>query len=445
MITYILLLLIQIMIIFATIKYTSIINYFNKLIVMALNNVIIGDPTGNEPEPPKTPSEPNKDTTQLNGNPDTTTIDNNQTNSEPNPATEEPTNITIGDTTLEEGMEIETPDGAFTYKDGNLVDKDGNVFKENKDIKDYIAQFNSSTEPEAFNLSSLQSLLAVDVTDDNGKPIEFTDDETGRKAYIDKVIELKREEASKIALDTFFENNPIVKQFTDFVTAGGDVRYFGQMPDRTGIQFDENNEKQHEAIIKAAWQEFGKHGNVEGYIKYLKDSGGLADAAKEDLKALQDKDNAYKQDIATRAEQARRQEQEDLNNYWKAINDKVNSGIISGYKIPEVITKEVDGKKLNYTRKDFIDYISKVDPQTRQTGYQKDLAALSDDEAMNRELLDAWMHFTGGTYQDIIKMAVKSEEVKRLKLMAKTAKNPSGAIHFNKPKDSKVNSNDIIL
>lgn len=416
---------------------------------MAFDDILIGDKTGNEPAPANNPAvnpnNPKADETHLNVNPDSTNLENNPPEPETTPPLEETSNITIGDTTLEEGTEIETPDGVFTYKDGNLVDKDGKVFKEAKDVKDYVGQFNSNNEPDAFNLASLQSLFDVDVVDDNGKAIEFTDDETGRKAYIDKVIELKQAESRQAAIDTFFENNPVVKQFTDFVAAGGDIRYFGQMPDRTGIQFDENNEKQHEAIIRAAWQEFGKRGNVEGYIKYLKDGGGLADAARDDLKALQDKDAAYKQDIAARAEQARRQEQEDLNNYWKAINDKVNSGIISGYKIPEIITKEVDGKKLNYTRKDFFDYISKIDPQTRQTGYQRDLAALSDDEAMNRELLDAWMHFTGGTYQDIINMAVKSEEVKRLKLTAKAAKNPSGAIHITKPGNSKVNSKDIIL
>ena len=64
---------------------------------------------------------------------------------------------------------------------------------------------------------------------------------------------------------------------------------------------------------------------------------------------------------------------------------------------------------------------------------------------MNRELLDAWMHFTGGTYQDIINMAVKDAEVKRLKLTAKAAKNPSGAVHVTKPGNSKVKSQDIIL
>lgn len=419
---------------------------------MAFENILIGDQNEGT-SAPNTTGNSNPETnpksgesTSLDGTSDTTNLTpGGQTPPpEPTPPANESEQITVGDTVLEEGTEVETPDGTFTYKDGGLVDKDGKVFKEAKDIKDYLAQFNSN-EPESFNLASLQNLCGVDVVGDDGKPVEFTDDEVGRKAYFNKVIELKQAESRQTAIDTFFENNPIVKQFTDYIAAGGDARYFGQTPDRTGIQFDENNEKQHEAIIRAAWQEFGKRGNVDNYVKYLKDSGGLADAAKEDLQALQDKDNAYKRDIAVRAEQARKEEQEDLARYWKAINDKVTSGIISGYKIPEIITKEVDGKKLNYTRKDFFDYISKVDPQTRQTGYQKDLAALSDDEAMNRELLDAWMHFTGGTYKDIIDMAVKNEEVKRLKLTAKAAKNPSGAVHFTKPTNNKVNSKDIIL
>ena len=49
----------------------------------------------------------------------------------------------IGETELTDGMEIETSDGVLKFKDGNLVNDKGEVFKKADEIKDYLAQFNS--------------------------------------------------------------------------------------------------------------------------------------------------------------------------------------------------------------------------------------------------------------------------------------------------------------
>lgn len=405
------------------------------------NNILIGD----QIESPKT-QETKSDTTPLDGNHDQTLIDNDppiEPNNPPAPPVE-PETIMIGDTELTEGMEIETSDGVLTYKDGNLVNDKGEVFKNATEIKDYISQFNSETVNDAFNVAALQNLFGVEVTDEDGKSMEFTDDEAGRSAYVNKVIELKQKEATDVALNTFFTKNPLVKQFNDFITAGGDPSKFGQIPDRTNIEFDPENINQHKAIIRANWNENGNRGDVEKYIKYLEDSGSLADTAKAELDAIKERDNANKRAIEERAREARIQEQQEIQAYYNKLNSKIDSGLIAGYKIPETITREVDGQKIALSRKDFFDFITRVNPQTNRTAYQQSLEDMDEDDYMNRELLDAYLHFSGGTYQDLIKMAVKEEEVKRLKLTAKTAKTP-GTIKINKPSGSKVERKDIIL
>lgn len=409
-------------------------------------NVLIGDQTEPVQTPPANPQ--NEETTNIDGSkPDTTNLDNNlnnlPTNLPANPPAE-PETIMVGETELTDGMEIETSDGVLVYKDGNLVNNKGEVFKKAEEIKDYLAQFNSDNTNDSLTVAALQSILRVDVTDEDGKPMEFTDDESGRTAYVNKVIELKQKEASDIALNTFFANNPLVKQFNDYVTAGGDPKNFGQIPDRTGIQFDPENANQHKAIIRASWAENNNHGDVEKYIKYLEDSGSLADTAKVELEAIKERDEANKKSIAEQAERARRQELEELNAYYNKVNSKIEGGLIGGFKIPDTITKEVNGQKIALGKKDFYDYVTRINPQTHLTKYQQDLDDMDEDDFMNRELLDAYLHFCGGTYQDLIKMAVKDEEVKRLKLTAKTARTP-GTVKINKPSGSKVERKDIIL
>lgn len=409
-----------------------------------LSNVLIGDNDVNNP-----PIKNQDDTTNIDGHKEeTTNIDNNPpANEQPaNPPANPPANepISIDGTELTEGMEIETPDGVLIYKNGTLVNDKGEVFKNADEVKDYISQFNSDEGNDNLNLASLQSILGVEITGEDGKAVEFTDDKAGIDSYVNKVFELKQKEAEDVAMNTFFANNPMVKQFHDFITAGGNPAQFAQIPDRSNIQFNPEDGNQHKAIIRVAWNDNNNRGDVEKYIKYLEDSGSLADVAKEELEAIKQRDAEYKKEIEKRAEEVRREEQESLTKYWNTIYSKIDSGMIAGYKIPESIVKEVDGQKIALTRKDFFNYLNRIDPNTRMSQYQMDLNNMSEDDYMNRELLDAYLHFSGGTYQDLIKMAVKDEEVKRLKLTTKQARTP-GTIKVNKPQGNKVAHKDIIL
>ena len=384
-------------------------------------------------------NEKNDDNNNNNNN------DNNNNNNNSNDGANQ--NDNNNESGLEEGQEVELEDGTiYTVKDGNLVDKDGNIFKEAKDVKAFLDSFsNANDAPTEFNLAALQQALGVDVKDDKGNAVEFTDDEAGRASYVKEVMELTRREAETIALNTFFQNNPIVKNFVDYVTVNnGDYRGFGEVPDRTGIEFNPDNAEQHKAIIRVAWAEFNKRGDVEKYIKYLEDSGALADTAKEDLAAIQEQDRAYKENLTEQAEQARKEQEAELNAYWNDVYKAIDSKVIGGYRIPDAFTVERNGQKINLTPKDFFDYVNKTDKQTGLTAYQRDLANMTQEQQISRELLDAWRMFTGSDYDALVNMKVKENEVKRLKLVAKQAKT-SGTVKIHKPSGNKVNRSDILL
>ena len=397
-----------------------------------------------------------EDTTPLDGSHDKEDLtgkdgnqnlkDNNQNNegSNSNDADSSTGDLTEGDSIEFEGVTY-TVDAT-----GNLVDDKGNIFKEAKDVKSWISSMDVSNDQNDsdFDLNSIQEALGITVTDDNGNPVEFTNDAEGVKSYINSVIDLKSKDIQTATINKLFADNPLLKEFTDYVQLTGSPQGFGELPDRSGIEIDKNNINQQEAIIRMAAQEFGNKSLNENYIKYLKDSGGLYDEAKQQLAALVEKDAAMRKDIEEQAEANRQAEQVRINEYWQNVSKVIEGRIIAGYKLPESFTKEVNGQKVVYTPNDFYNYLNKAIEQDADgnivTGYQRDLSKLTDEEYLNRELLDAWLMFTGGTYKDLIDMAVKEDNVRKLKIKSKEQRTAK-SIKVIKKQGGKVNMNDIIL
>ena len=404
--------------------------------------------TGNNPDVPTN----KEDVTNLGGNDVDDITDKNS--EEPNPDnTENKDNNDDKPSTgeLNVGDQLEVDGITYTVaQNGDLVDDKGNVFKEAKDVADWLKSVNlENNEPDSsITLASIQESLGVTITDENGKPVSFTDDAAGVKAYVDSVIELRSNELQQAAINRLYSDNPLLKQFQDYVQLNGTPRGFGEIPDRSGIKLDKDNEQQLVAVIKMAAQEFGNKSLNDNYIKYLRDSGGLYDEARNQLEALVDKDKAYRKDIETKAAEQRKQEADALKNYWEKVNNIINGRVINGYKIPDSFTKEVDGKKIVITPNDFFNYLSNAnvdgDNGKKLTAYQRDLANLTDDEFMAREMLDAWLMFTGGTYKDLIDMAVKEDQVRKLVVRSKENRSAK-SVKIVKKQNGKTSIDDIIL
>lgn len=377
------------------------------------------------------------------------TEEGNGNGSENNGDGNEDGNSSTGELTVGDSVEV---DGT-TYtvaENGNLVDANGNVFKEAKDVADWLksVEVEENNQDGGLDINSIQDALGITVTDSEGKTVEFTNDAAGVKAYVNSVIDLKSNELQQAAINKLYADNPLLKQFTDYVQLNGTPRGFGEIPDRSTIQLDKDNVAQQEAIIRIAAQEFGNKSLNDNYIKYLRDGGGLYDEAKTQLQALIEKDNAYRKDIETRAAAQREAEAVNVANYWKNVNKVIDSRIIAGYKLPESFTKEVNGQKVVITPNDFYNYLSKATEQdtdgNKVTGYQRDLSNLTDEEYLNRELLDAWLMFTGGTYKDLIDMAVKEDKVRQLRVKSKEQRT-NKSVKIVKKSSGKADINDIIL
>ena len=394
----------------------------------------------------------NSDQDNNNSSPDNKDGNNNDDNNKNNNGNNNNSNGDNPSTgELNAGDQIEVDGVTYTVSEnGDVVDADGNVFKAAADVADWLktVDINDDSDSNPLSLSSIQEAVGITINDENGNPVEFTEDADGVKSYIDSVINLRSAELQQAAINRLYQDNPLLKQFQDYVQLKGTPRGFGDIPDRSGIRLDKENESQLVAVIKMAATEFGNKSLNDNYIKYLRDSGSLYDEAKTQLAALVDKDKAYRKDIEKQAAAQRQQEADELKAYWEKVNNMIKGRVINGYKIPDSFTKEIDGKKVVITPNDFFNYVSNASVEredgSKITGYQRDLAELTDEEYMAREMLDAWLMFTGGTYKDLIDMAVKENEVR--KLIVKSKQNRSAkTVKVVKKQNGKTSIDDIIF
>lgn len=386
---------------------------------------------GSKPAEPTTPTEPTQPSTPT----------------EPT----QPTELNSPTGGLEAGTVVEFEGKEYKVSDnGDIVDSEGNIFKKADEVQAWLEE-NEAVDDNSLGNASIKDIIdtiGVEVKDENGNDIDFTDDKEGLKSYFNAVIEQTRNEANKATLNKFYQDNPVVKQFVDYMTVnGGDPTGFGQIPDRSGITVDKDNEAQQEQIIRVAAAEFGNKAVSDAYIKYLKDSGGLYDEAVNQLVALQEKDKNIREQIQIDAANARKAEEDAVRAYWESVSNVISSRNIAGYKIPESFVVEENGQKVTKTPDDFYDYLYKareVDANgNKVTGYQRDLNKLTDEEILNKDLLDAWLMFSGGTYKDLVSMAIKEHEVHKLVIKAREQRS-ARTIKVTKP-TPKGNASTVIF
>ena len=357
--------------------------------------------------------------------------------------TKNPDDATANEHDLEEGTIIEDGDNKYTVdKDGNLIDDKGNIFKAKNEVAAYLKEFEveDTSNEDKIDVKSIQELVGVFVTSEDGKPVAFDNTPQGVASYIQSVIDLKRDEFAQAGVNKLFEDYPIVGDFLNYYVANGNsFEGFGELRDRSGIEVDENNVSQQEAIVREAFKEFNRRGNVDKYIQYLKDSNELFNVAKEELEALQKADNDVREANAKEALRVKAEEEKQLVEFWNGVKECIDKRQIAGYRIPETVIIERNGKQISTTPEDFFNYVYQVDDKGLSR-YENDLMKLSPAERRDEELLKAWLKYTGKGYDSLIEMAVSDKEAKKLKLTASQRKSTRGAIKITKP-DSK---NDVL-
>ena len=339
---------------------------------------------------------------------------------------------------LEEGNTVTVEDKTYTVdKDGNLVDDKGNIFKKAEEVKDWLKEFSvDETKDDEINLDNIQKALDYEITDEDGNPITYENNIEGVKAYISDVIETSKLEHYETAINTLYQKYPILQEVLNYYIANGNsLEGFTETPDRSNITIDDTNEEQQIEIIKTLWKEQGIKGDVTQYINYLKNASILTSTAKEALDTLKSIDAENKKAYEEEAERRKQESYEAEVEHWTNIKNIIDSKEIAGYKIPDSITISRNGQKISVTPNDFFNYIYRVDNENK-SAYQRDLEAEEPSKRLNDEILRAYLKFTGGSYADLVNMAINQEKVNNLKLKAKQNAN-SKSIKINRTTNTK--------
>lgn len=401
--------------------------------------------SGNTNEPIKEPTTSLDDVNQ-NNNAKEPSVLNSENNNNINPKGEEGDSSDdksdkpngdgqSDDSSLKEGSVVTVGEDSYTVDaNGNLLDKDNNIFKSSNEVAEWLAQFETVDDDEdadAINLANIQKAIGIDLSDENGNPVEFENSIEGIKSYINGVVEANREENYRTAFNSIQQQYPFIDDVINYWVANNNsLEGYNEIPDRSKIEVIPNNTAQHEAIIRQAWAESKRPGNIEDYLQYLKSSGNLEAVARDELKGLQQLDADYRERIAQQAEEVEAQQQQYIAEYWKSVQDIVQGGKIAGYDIPETITVNRDGRSIAVGRNEFFNYLYQVDGEGKSM-YQRDIEATDETAQLQDQLLRAYLMFTGGSYADLVTMADNKNKVKHLKLTAKNSKKPSVRINRN--------------
>lgn len=335
--------------------------------------------------------------------------------------------------------------GETSYKideNGNVLDTNGNIFKEAKDVNAWLDEFESIEDNgNELSIDAIKDAIGIDVTDENDKPIKFDNTIEGVKAYVDAVIESSKQEHYETAINTLYQKYPILNDVLNYYIANGNsLEGFNETPDRSNITIDDSNEEQQISIIKTAWKEQGRKGDVEGYINYLKSSGTLLATAKEELAGMQESDEERRKQVAAEAERKEAERIKELQAYWNGVHDVVKSRKIAGYQIPESIVISRNGQKISATPEDFFNYLYRID-QEGKSAYERDLEKETAESRRDDEILRAYLKFVGGNYSNLVSMAINKEKVNELRLKAKDRKQ---TVRITRPADDSTKRNGTI-
>lgn len=321
------------------------------------------------------------------------------------------------------GAEFEIDNTKYIVdNEGNLVDEQGNIFKKKDELKDYFDGLNQSDEDDKnqMNLANIIEAIGVDILDDNDQPVQFEDTPEGLARYVDAVIKTSQQEIAETAINSLYNRYPILKDVLDYYLANGNsLDGFTGREDRSSITIDENNQAQQEEIIRLAWKERGQ--NIDdAYIAYLKSSGLLLQTAEQELENIQNADKAERQRLADEARAAEQQAIEENQAYWNGVKQVIDGRKVAGYEIPQTILIQKEGKQIAVTPNDFFNYLYQID-KDGYTRYQRDIMKQTPESRRDDEILRAFLTFTGGSYANLVDMAIKEKEAIRLRSKAKEA------------------------
>lgn len=307
-------------------------------------------------------------------------------------------------------------------KDGNAIDKDGKITKTKAELDALESADELPLTDEILQKSGLQIL------DEKGQPKKYEDTPEGLLALSNDIAA----EKSKGLIKQFFDTFPDVEDFALHLQRGGNKEdYFKKQTESwSNFKLDDKDDSQLTSVVVADLMNTGmSKEQAEATAKLYKDTDKLKEfgkAAYTRLTNFEKAQNAENQK-AYDAEVAR--EKAMIDAHWENVKTVVKKGTLQHITIPET------------DRDAFFSYVAM---DADGNGNSK---ATLDKQKMPVEIqlqLD-YLQFKGFDLKTLITNAVKSEQVRTLRLRTKSGQSGVGGgegidkARLTKPNDADIN------
>jgi hypothetical protein len=313
-------------------------------------------------------------------------------------------------------------------QEGDLVDSNGKILAK-KDEFTYDEETGevSLEKDEAVNemnsiTANLQETHGIELVDESGNPLTFDSTPQG-------VIELASAVGNKLNekyMEELWEEVPQLKSYFEHIVAGGsDAEFFTSETNYKQINIPEDTETNAEAnkrlrrdIIKQKFilshdtsnytqEDFNKlYNDAEEWAEFTFSKGVEVDKATEDLNWLHRYEDNLNAERDRRNQEIIEERKQSNIQYWQEVKGIVDTGELQGINIPKS------------ERDSFYKYISV--PVTKEGYSQSQVDRMQGGHKSN--LVLEYMRFKKLDLDRLIDSKAKTEQVKRLKMMASGSK-----------------------
>ena len=342
------------------------------------------------------------------------------------------------------------------------IDKIGNALDDQGNIKFTKEQLDAMTEaPEAGELkvTDLIKSTAIPIYDSEGNEVSYEDNEKGLINYVTDVRETSLQEGALQFQSALVNKFPIIQDIVTHLELHGSLKDFTETPDYSKVTISKENIGQQESVVTQARILRGDTPQKAAeYVQYLKDAKRLEEEATTELSFL----NTHYNEQRTKNDQqlaAQRQAEQKANDeYWGvsiknnelhpinkvgSVYDTITKGTVQigndTFTIPEKIKYTRDGQVKFATRQEFFNYVyvpmkvNTPDGPLTMSAYDYDLAMQNQSRTVAHDVMDAFKVFTGGDISQIIKQAIKENEVGRIRKLRSSSASEDQSQHKSEP------------
>lgn len=268
-----------------------------------------------------------------------------------------------------------------------IIDKDGNATKDGKIVytKEQLKTLTEEENTDIENTEDLHSKIAnlsgIELKDEKGNIIKFSDGLEGLAEREKKVAETYLIAGKNTALNEFFKKNPDLKSIYDYKLRTGTIDNFSSYSDYSTLKITDETPVD---VLKDIYKKYlSSIGNDKDTIEKLINLSVNEETLRADslsaLGKLQEKQKQENEDLLAKQEERKQEAIKKYENYYGVkVNEKneivdanikdslydkiVKQGKIGNIVLPTtgLIVSNEDGSKKNISRNDIFNYFYKV-------------------------------------------------------------------------------------